>query len=68
MADVQTIIRSLTPAISIFSIPFRRFGVMPIGGRTTAIKLQDGNIWIYVSTPLQAETKAEIARLGGDVK
>ncbi|KAL7411000.1 hypothetical protein BDY24DRAFT_398301 [Mrakia frigida] len=68
MSDLSPIIRSITPAISIFSIPFKRFGLMPIGGRSTAIKLQSGDIWIYVSTPLQESTKAEIARLGGEVK
>jgi hypothetical protein len=35
-----------------------------IGGRTTAIRLGSGDVWVLASTPLTAETKATIDRLG----
>ncbi|CAK5272176.1 unnamed protein product, partial [Mycena citricolor] len=44
--------------------PFARFGIMPIGGRSTAIKLSDGGVWVLASTPLNPETKAKIDELG----
>lgn len=66
--SVEPVIRSLTPAISIFSVPFKRFGLIPFGGRSTAIKLASGDLWIVVSHPLTESTKAELARLGGNVK
>ncbi|CDZ98574.1 Protein of unknown function DUF4336 [Phaffia rhodozyma] len=64
----ETVIRSITPAISIFSVPFKRFGLMKIGGRSTAVKLANNDIFIIPSSPLGEDVKAEIARLGGQVK
>ncbi|PPQ73721.1 LOW QUALITY PROTEIN: hypothetical protein CVT26_010852 [Gymnopilus dilepis] len=40
------------------------FGIWPIGGRSTAIKLQDGGVWVLASTPLDAETKSKLQELG----
>ena len=48
----------------LFRRPFSRFGVIPFGGRSTAIKLRDGGVWVLASTPLEAETKAKIDELG----
>lgn len=78
MADI--VIRKVTEQITTFSKPFvsgrsfvqwlctharqTRGGVVPIGGRTTAVKLQSGDVFVYASTPLSAETKAAIAALG----
>lgn len=44
--------------------PFARFGILPIGGRSTAIQLQNGGVWVLASTPLDAETKLKIDELG----
>ena len=44
--------------------PFARFGVFPVGGRSTAIQLQKGGVWILASTPLDVETKATLDKLG----
>jgi hypothetical protein len=35
-----------------------------MGGRSTAIKLKDGGVWVLASTTLDAETKAKINELG----
>jgi hypothetical protein len=43
---------------------FTRFGLFRIGGRSTAIRLTSGDVWVLASTPLTAETKATIDRLG----
>ncbi|ODO08583.1 hypothetical protein L198_00313 [Cryptococcus wingfieldii CBS 7118] len=37
--DKKVVIRQLTPDIVTFSVPFTRMGVLPIGGRTTAVRL-----------------------------
>lgn len=44
--------------------PFARFGLIPFGGRSTAIKLKDGGVWVLASTPLDEETKNTIDNLG----
>lgn len=60
----ETVIREVTKNVWIFSKPFSRFGVIPFGGRSTAIKLRDGGVWVLASTPLETETKAKIDELG----
>ncbi|KAG6914966.1 hypothetical protein DXG01_014189 [Tephrocybe rancida] len=44
--------------------PFTRSGFIPFGGRSTAIKLRNGGVWVLASTPLEPETKAKIDELG----
>ena len=44
--------------------PFARFGIFPVGGRSTAIRLHDGGVWVLASTPLEAETKTKLDELG----
>ena len=34
--------------------------MIPFGGRSTAIKLSSGDVWVLASTPLSEETKATI--------
>ncbi|KAJ3505916.1 hypothetical protein NLJ89_g7162 [Agrocybe chaxingu] len=36
----------------------------PLGGRSTAVQLRDGGVWLLASTPLTAETKAKLNELG----
>jgi len=35
-----------------------------VGGRSTAIKLSDGDVWVLASTPLCDQTKAKLRELG----
>jgi hypothetical protein len=35
-----------------------------VGGRSTAVKLKSGGVWILASTPLSTETKAKLDELG----
>ena len=44
--------------------PFSRFGILPFGGRSTAIKLSSGDVWVLASTPLTLDTKAKLNELG----
>lgn len=39
-------------------------GVLPIGGRSTALALSDGSVFVLASTPLSPETKSKIDELG----
>jgi len=50
--------------LNLLSSPFNKLGIVPFGGRSTAIKLQDGNVWVMASTPLSQETYDTIAKLG----
>ncbi len=42
-------------------------GIVPMGGRSTAIKLDSAGVWILASTELNNETKQKLDELG-DVK
>lgn len=35
-----------------------------MGGRSTAIKLSSGDVWVVASTPLSNETKEAVQKLG----
>jgi len=37
---------------------------MPFGGRSTAIKLENGDVWLVASTPLSPETKTTLNAMG----
>lgn len=54
----------VTNGVWTFSRPFARFGWIPFGGRSTAIKLKDGGVWLLASTPMSEETKAKLDELG----
>ncbi|KAJ7698666.1 hypothetical protein B0H17DRAFT_325407 [Mycena rosella] len=58
------VIREVTPVITTFSKPFARFSILPFGGRSTAIRLSTGDVWVLASTPLTHDTKAAIDKLG----
>ncbi|KAJ3487756.1 hypothetical protein NLI96_g3318 [Meripilus lineatus] len=63
MSDI--VIREVTPEITTFSRPFTRFfGAFPMGGRSTAIKLTNGDVWVVASTPLSPETKETVDKMG----
>jgi len=59
-----TVIREVAKDVWIFSRPFARFGLIPVGGRSTAIRLTGGGVWVLASTPLDDETKAKLDELG----
>ncbi|KAH9992352.1 hypothetical protein BJV77DRAFT_1003374 [Russula vinacea] len=61
---VNVVIREVVKNIWTFSTPFTRLGLFRIGGRSTAIRLASGDVWVLASTPLTVETKATIDRLG----
>lgn len=63
MSD-HIVIREIAPGLRIFSKPFARFGIAPIGGRTTAVKLSDGRVLVAVSSPLSQATRASVDELG----
>ncbi|KAH9477979.1 hypothetical protein JR316_0010212 [Psilocybe cubensis] len=60
----ETVIREVTKGVWTFSKPFARFGIWPMGGRSTAIQLSNGGVWILASTPLDSETKSKLEELG----
>lgn len=58
------VIREVTADVWIFSRPFTRARFIPFGGRSTAIKLTSGDVWVLASTPLTQDTKETIDKLG----
>ena len=44
--------------------PFNLFNKLPVGGRSTAIKLKNGSVWVLASTPLTDATKSKLQELG----
>ncbi|GAA6014569.1 hypothetical protein JCM11491_004544 [Sporobolomyces phaffii] len=63
-SNPELVIRKLDDQVTIFSVPFKRMGLVPFGGRSTAIKLQSGNVWLAASHPLCPETLREISSMG----
>ena len=41
-----------------------RFHVLPLGGRSVAVKLSTGGVWVLASTPPTEETRKAIDGLG----
>lgn len=70
--NTQTVVQTWHPHLSTFSRPFARFGLFPVGGRSTAIQLQQppntGSLWVLASTPLDEPTRQRIGEMGNDVK
>ncbi|KAF7334270.1 hypothetical protein MSAN_02388600 [Mycena sanguinolenta] len=64
MADKFTVIREVAAGVWTFSRPFARLGIFPVGGRSTAVKLTNGGVWVLASTALNPETKAKLDELG----
>ncbi|KAH8110274.1 hypothetical protein DFH11DRAFT_796980 [Phellopilus nigrolimitatus] len=64
----ETVIREVAQNVWTFSRPFARFGFLPFGGRSTAVKLANGDLWVLASTPLDTETKTKLQELGGQVR
>jgi len=62
--SANTVIREVTKDIWTFSVPFKRLGFVPFGGRSTAVKLKDGSLWVLASTPLNDVTQAKLQELG----
>ncbi|KAJ7512530.1 hypothetical protein B0H11DRAFT_1699398, partial [Mycena galericulata] len=40
----------------LFCRPFTRFRILPFGGRSTAVRLSTGDVWVLASTPLTHDT------------
>ncbi|MBW0499039.1 hypothetical protein O181_038754 [Austropuccinia psidii MF-1] len=63
MSDI--VIREVVAnTILTFSKPFKRLGLVPIGGRSTAVKLSNSTVWLLASTPLNDETERKLEQLG----
>ncbi|KAG8985675.1 hypothetical protein FRB94_001934 [Tulasnella sp. JGI-2019a] len=58
------VIREVTPGVWTFSRPFLRAPFIPFGGRSTAIKLADGSVWLLASTKPDEETLTKIREIG----
>ncbi|CAL1708832.1 unnamed protein product [Somion occarium] len=63
-AENEIIIREVVKDVWIFSRPFNLFNRLPVGGRSTAIKLKNGDVWLIASTPLTSSTRSKLAELG----
>ncbi|KAK3298358.1 uncharacterized protein B0H64DRAFT_73337 [Chaetomium fimeti] len=66
--DEVMVIRDLSPNVVTFSVPFLRFGRIPIGGRGTLIRLTSGSLAVFSPVAHTAATAAKVASLGGDVR
>ncbi|GAA6058380.1 hypothetical protein JCM3770_006102 [Rhodotorula araucariae] len=60
----ELVIRKLDSHVTIFSVPFARGGIVPFGGRSTAIKLRDGSVWLAASHPLDPASLETLSALG----
>ncbi|KAG5458363.1 MAG: hypothetical protein BJ554DRAFT_1419, partial [Olpidium bornovanus] len=57
-------VRSLDPAITIFSRPFTRSNFAEIGARMSVVVMRDGGLFVFAPTQLDAATRGKIGELG----
>ncbi|KAL9935093.1 hypothetical protein V8E36_006169 [Tilletia maclaganii] len=66
----QTVFRAYPQGIYTFSKPFKRFGLVEIGGRTTVVKLQNepnkDALFVIPSTPHDEATSAKISEISSN--
>ncbi|GAA5991406.1 hypothetical protein JCM11641_004622 [Rhodosporidiobolus odoratus] len=60
----ELVIRKLDQHVTIFSCPFSRGGIVPFGGRSTAVALKDSSVFLAASHPLDPATLDTITSLG----
>jgi len=60
----ELIIREVKSGVWTFSRPFQRAPGVPFGGRSTAVKLNDGAVWLFASTKADEETLSKIREIG----
>ena len=61
------VIRDLTPDLTTLSVPFLRFGRLKVGGRSTIIRLQSGNLAVFSPVALTPEVQSHLSsRFGPD--
>ena len=58
------VIEQQAPGIITYSVPLWRFGFIPFGSRSTAIKLRDGSVFLSASSPLDEGTRESLKGLG----
>lgn len=66
-SDVM-VIRDVTPNVVTLSVPFLRFGKIPIGGRGTIVRLTSGTLAVFSPVALTPEVKAKVETLGNNVQ
>ncbi|KAI1788068.1 hypothetical protein LXA43DRAFT_668296 [Ganoderma leucocontextum] len=57
-------IREVAKDVWTFSCPFSRFNLFPVGSRSTAIKLSNGDVWVIASSPMDDTVKQKLNELG----
>ncbi|KAK3336430.1 hypothetical protein B0T19DRAFT_38769 [Cercophora scortea] len=62
------VMRDVTPRITTLSVPFLRFGAIPIGGRATLVKLSSGSLAVFSPVALTEEVRAKVMAMGNDVR
>ncbi|KAL5611428.1 hypothetical protein BROUX41_000962 [Berkeleyomyces rouxiae] len=63
-----TVTAQPTPNILTLSVPFLRFGRIPIGGRATVARLLNGSLAVFSPIALTPAVHTALATLGGDVR
>ncbi|KAK3355358.1 hypothetical protein B0H65DRAFT_45169 [Neurospora tetraspora] len=62
--DEVMVIRDVTPNVVTFSVPFLRFGKIPIGGRGTLVKLSNNTLAIFSPVSLTPSALSRVSSLG----
>jgi hypothetical protein len=63
-----SVIRAVTPNITTVSAPFKRFGLINVGGRSTIVRLTNGSLAVFSPTALTPEVRETVENLGNNVK
>ncbi|KAI5290433.1 hypothetical protein KEM54_001552 [Ascosphaera aggregata] len=66
--EAVMVVRDVCQSIATFSLPFSRFGCVPIGGRATIVKLQTGALAVFSPVAYTPSVKGKVNSLGNRVK
>ncbi|EGO53632.1 hypothetical protein NEUTE1DRAFT_93121 [Neurospora tetrasperma FGSC 2508] len=62
--DDVMVIRDVTPNVVTFSVPFLRFGKIPIGGRGTLVRLSNNTLAVFSPVALTPLARSRVSSLG----
>ncbi|KZZ91626.1 hypothetical protein AAP_03332 [Ascosphaera apis ARSEF 7405] len=66
--DAVMVIRDVCESITTISLPFSRYGYVPIGGRATIVKLKTGSLAVFSPVAYTPSVETKLNELGNRVR
>jgi len=62
--EAVMVMRKITPDILICSVPFKRFGLINVGGRGTIVRMQNGSLAVFSPVALTDAVRNSVREMG----